>query len=115
MSFTDRCAQIALSADGRLIATASYEMAMYPSKEKAGPRVRLWDLSGTAPVQLASVPAHIPAQFDGAAVSSVAMSADGKLLVSGGHDRTVRVWDIADGKPVERGKALNEPAATEGK
>ena len=113
--FSDRCAQIALSADGRLLATASYEAAMYPSKEKAGPRVRLWDLSGAAPVQLASVPAHLPAQFDGATVSSVAMSADGKTLISGGRDSTVRAWNIADRNLTERATAVNEPAAKESK
>jgi WD40 repeat protein len=33
-------------------------------------------------------------------VSSLAYSADGKLMLSAGHDKTVRVWDLASGKVV---------------
>jgi WD40 repeat protein len=33
-------------------------------------------------------------------VRSVAYSQDGKLIVSGSHDRTVRIWDAATGEEV---------------
>ncbi len=33
-----------------------------------------------------------------AAVSSLALSSDGRRLYSGSHDRTIRVWDLATGK-----------------
>lgn len=34
------------------------------------------------------------------AVTGLAVTADGKLLVTCGFDRTVRVWDVASGKPL---------------
>jgi WD40 repeat protein len=34
---------------------------------------------------------------------AVAVSADGRFAVSGGHDGTTRVWDLADGRQVRRG------------
>ena len=33
-------------------------------------------------------------------VSSVAFSPDGKRIVSGSHDMTVRIWDAATGQPI---------------
>ena len=33
-------------------------------------------------------------------VSAVGVTKDGKLVVTGSHDRTVRVWDAANGKQV---------------
>ena len=41
-----------------------------------------------------------PTEFQGHTdrVNSVAMSADGKRVVSGGYDRKVRVWDIDTGE-----------------
>jgi WD40 repeat protein len=35
-------------------------------------------------------------------VRSLAFSADGRLLVSGSHDKTARFWDVATGKEVRR-------------
>jgi len=35
-------------------------------------------------------------------VYSVAVTADGKYVISGGEDKTVRVWELATGKEVQR-------------
>jgi WD40 repeat protein len=45
----------------------------------------------------------LPSKLDvGAPVLSVAVTPDGKYVVSGSSDKTVRVWDLATGKEVRR-------------
>ena len=44
-------------------------------------------------------------------VRSVAVSADGKILVSAGDDKTVRLWNVADPhRPTALGQPLSEPS-----
>src|SRR5262249_49716365 len=39
---------------------------------------------------------------EGGATMSVAFSADGKFLASGGHDNLARLWDVATGKEIRK-------------
>jgi WD40 repeat protein len=71
---------VALTADGKLLASASSDKT-----------VRLWDVA--AGKELKKMEGHT------ADVNSVALSADGKLLASGGKDKLVIVWDVSSGKP----------------
>jgi WD40 repeat protein len=70
---------MALSPDGRLLATAGH-----------GPTVRVWDTASGKEVY--TLEAH---DND---VNAVAFSSDGSLLASGGRDRTVRLWETATGR-----------------
>ena len=57
---------------------------------------------------------HTLARHDGA-VRAVAVSADGRRAVSGSLDRTVRIWDLAQGAELASfvsGNAITAMAAT---
>jgi WD40 repeat protein len=69
---------VALSRDGRLVASASFDRM-----------VGLWEAaSGQA---LATLQEHT------GAVWGVALSGDGRLLASGGDDGTIRLWEAGSG------------------
>jgi WD40 repeat protein len=78
----------AFTADGRALATGG----------RVDHRVRLWGTDGT---ERATLGTH-----DGR-VLGVAFSPDGKLLVSGGDDGQIRLWDVEARKEVRR---LEAPA-----
>lgn len=68
-------------------------------------KIRIWNLQTAN-----EVPEKSP--FDGhtSFVTSLAMTADGKYLVSAGNDRTVQIWDFDAGKPLYgafRGRSLD--------
>jgi len=65
---------LALSADGRLVATGSFDGA-----------VRLWEVATGR--QLATLEGHTGGAW------SVALSDDGELVASGSFDGTIRLWD----------------------
>jgi DNA-binding beta-propeller fold protein YncE/mono/diheme cytochrome c family protein len=73
---------VAVSADGKTLATGSYDQ-----------RIILWNAAdGTA---LRTLEGHNGAVFD------VAFRPDGKVLASASADRTVKLWDVATGKRLD--------------
>ncbi len=75
---TAQVSGVAISPDGRLVATASDDRT-----------VRVWDaMSGQ---QLQKITGHTDAAI------AVAFSGDGRMLASASRDHTVRVWDAGSG------------------
>ncbi len=72
---------LAVSSDGQLVLTAQ------------GVSVRVWDAAGR---ELARFTAHTNA------VRAVALTGDGRLALSGGDDRTLRLWEASTGREVGR-------------
>jgi WD40 repeat protein len=83
---------LAFSPDGKTLAAAG-----------ADKMVRLWNVAGAPPAGqpvLKEEPRRLKGHTE--AVRCVAFAARGKLLLSGGEDKTVRVWDVKEGKEVGR-------------
>ena len=81
---------LALSADGKLLATGGYDQ-----------QIILWD--APAGQMLATLSGHSGAVFD------LQLRGDGKLLASASADRTVKLWDVATRQRLETfGQSLAE-------
>jgi WD40 repeat protein len=71
---------LAVSADGRLVASSQ------------GEAVRLWDLAGAAPKSQ-------PLAAKVGVVHGLAFSPDSRTLIIGGDNRTLQIWDVGAEKP----------------
>jgi len=74
---------VEISPDGRLLATASEDST-----------VHVYDLNSAKPLK--SFKAHTP----GSSIYSLSFSKCSSVLLSGGSDCTVRVWDVKRNNPV---------------
>ena len=75
---TDACYALAVSPDGKQIATGGYDQ-----------RIKLWDVESGA--ELKTLRGH------NAAVFGVSFRPDGKVLASASADRTVKLWSLPEG------------------
>ena len=89
---TDPVSALAVSANGKWIATAA-----------KGNVIRIWDASSGK--QAKELPGHT------AAVNTLKFSPDNTKLASGSADKTIRVWDVASGKIFAQAEAANEVSA----
>lgn len=78
----DAIYSVAISADGKTLATGSYDQ-----------KIILWNAAGGT--ILRTLEGHNGAVFD------VAFRPDGKVLASASADRTVKLWDVASGKRLD--------------
>jgi WD40 repeat protein len=102
LSLDDTAAHsMVLSQDGKILITGSYR------------KIKVWETSSTLnqknlpdiqPIYTLMGHSHI--------VSSLAMSADAKFLVSGSQDQTIRVWNLATGELVHTLKGHRDSVNT---
>jgi WD40 repeat protein len=83
----DACYALAVSPDGKMIATGAYDQ-----------KIKLWDAATGK--ELATLKGH------NGAVNSIAFRADGMALASASADRTVKLWSLPKG---ERLDTLSQP------
>jgi WD40 repeat protein len=82
---------VAFAPDGRTVAWAGTNPGpLQDAKARDWMVITLWDVAAQ------KVQAVLAGHRDG--ISSVAFSADGKNIVSGSYDQTVRLWQVATGR-----------------
>jgi eukaryotic-like serine/threonine-protein kinase len=98
---------VALSPDGERIVTGGGAMRFSPDGRffnpinENDPAAKVWDASGST--EALTLEGHTDA------VSSVDLSADGRLVVSGSFDGTARVWDVRTGQGISAVRGRGAP------
>ncbi|MGO9546227.1 MAG: caspase family protein [Rhodomicrobium sp.] len=95
---------IAFSPDGRFVLSGSgSDLAFQVNGKTVEVRseLKLWELASGR--ELHSFTGH------GAAIRSLAFSADGRLVLSGSSDRTLKLWDAASGRELRSFSGHTEP------
>jgi len=83
---------LAFSPDGKKLAAVEAVTGKRPPDVNPPGAIQIWDVaSGAEPPKLG----RYAGKF-----TSVVFSLDGKTLVSGGWDATIRLWDVATGKNI---------------
>jgi WD40 repeat protein len=82
---------VALTADGKTLATGCGVQDVGTGRDSG--EVKVWDVAAG---QARNFPGHEGSVF------GVALTADGKTLASGSGDKTVRLWDVGNGKEVKK-------------
>jgi WD40 repeat protein len=88
----DAILTIALSLDGKRLVTAGGDPWVYAKALDC--TIRIWDVATAR--ELLRLTGHRQTVF------SVALSPDGRRLVSGGGDQTIRQWDLESGREIRR-------------
>ena len=88
---------VAISSDGNYIVSGSEDDTVklwYTGNQS----IRFWDIDNQSPVHTFEIRESIVHTFEGhqSEVTSVAISSDGKYLVSGSEDETVKLWNITN-------------------
>jgi WD40 repeat protein len=85
---TDWVNAVAVSPDGRFIVSGS------------GQTVKVWGAEGKGLLRMLFTSGRLLRSLDGHTdwVYAVAVSPDGRTIVSGADDRTIRAWDLASGE-----------------
>lgn len=81
---------VGISDDGTRVISASYDSTLI-----------VWDVQGSAMVRTLEGHSRETTRLESmASINSVDLSADGRLAISGAHDRNVIVWDVELGVPI---------------
>lgn len=99
--------------DGKLQAQITAHPGSQPRLAYHPKEARLYSAGGDGLLRVWQLPVAPPLTYDGhgEAVRCVALSRDGKLLATGGDDKTLRLFDAASGKLLR--KVENLPAAVQ--
>jgi WD40 repeat protein len=101
---------VAVSPDGRKIISGSEDGLLRVWALAASPSPSIFESHVVPPIEVPHAEPTTIGRHDGA-VTAVAISLDGRYLVSGSEDSAVKLWDIARGEPV-RSMSADTPVRT---